>query len=156
MLNKYVLLMTELEEGGRDFLSHRLLGLQLGEKQGDLIHSFIRQIFIEHLLCARPSAELLQGPWEGREAVSKCPLHSERGEVLSHTLLGSICMWGPVLSRILPWPPALACFPGLLKQVETFGKGRGLVRRPFPWNPPLGGLSASGCLSHLPPQPHSG
>lgn len=32
-----------------------LLGLELGEKWGDLIRSFIGQIFIEHLPCARLS-----------------------------------------------------------------------------------------------------
>lgn len=48
-----------------------LLGLGLGEKWGDLIHSFIQQIFIEHLLCAGLSEWLLWGLWGGEESVTQ-------------------------------------------------------------------------------------
>lgn len=88
-LDKYVLLMTAFEEGGQVCFPRGLLGLELGETWGDLIRSFIQQIFIEHLLCAWLSEWLRQGLCGGREScVSERPPHLEKGGVLSRPLLG--------------------------------------------------------------------
>lgn len=100
------------------------MGLELGEKQGDLIDSFIGQIFIEYLLCARYSDGPRQGLGEAERLCLKRPLHFERGRFLSETLLGSICIWAPVLSRLLPCPSPWACFPGLLKTGGCIHSGR--------------------------------
>lgn len=43
---------------------------------------------------------------------------------MSQTLLGSICISGPVLLRILPCPSPLAYFSGLLKTGRDIHSGR--------------------------------
>lgn len=71
-LNKYELLMVVFEL--EICFPRRLRGLEVGEKRGDVTCSFIQQIFIERLLCARHSQGLWQGLWGARGAVSRSVL----------------------------------------------------------------------------------
>lgn len=144
--------MTVFEQGDRGFLPQRTSGIKVGgagNRVTSLAHSLDKYLLGTYLVPGTLKGCPCKAFGKGeRSCVSKRPLRFERGGFVSQTLLGSICIWEPVWSRIVPCPCPWACSPGLLKaggdshsgSVEGWGV-------PFPWNPPGGGLSASGCLN---------
>lgn len=142
-------------------LPQRTSGLRVGGEMGDLIRSFIGQIFIEHLLCARLPEWLLQGFWGGRESVSQnillyilrrvkfCPRPCWEVTLLGNDPVGKHLHLGICTARVLS--------PGLLPQApenrwRLCGRLEGWQAASSPWNASLVGLSVSGGLSH----PHRG
>lgn len=113
--------MTVFEQGDRGFLPQRTSGIKVaggvgGNRVTSLAHSLDKYLlgtyFVPGTLKGCPCKAFGKGE---RSCVSKRPLRFERGGFVSQTLLGSICIWEPVWSRIVPCPCPWACSPGLLK-----------------------------------------